>query len=102
MIIRLTFFGAGLFVLSSCSHFVKTNNFTGQGKISHKEFASSAVYRKLEARHKSSYGEIPLDTHPDVDKWLNYFTGQGREDMKIYLEKVLPLCSFNEISFAGK
>ena len=87
MIIRLTFFGIGLFVLASCSHFLKTKDFTGQGTISHKEFASSTVYRKLEARYKSPYGEIPLDTHPDVDKWLNYFTGQGRGYMKTYLER---------------
>ena len=81
----LTVLGLNLFVLSSCSHFIKTN--IEKNKISHKELSSSIFYQKLEKTYKSPYGEIPMDSHPDVDKWINYFTGKGSEYMQAYLER---------------
>ena len=85
MLHHLTILGLSLFVLSSCSHFIKTNR--EKSKISHKELSSSLFYQKLEKQYKSSYDDIPLDSHPNVDKWINYFTGRGREYMQAYLER---------------
>ena len=49
--------------------------------------SSVKYYQDMEQPYESSYGEIPLDDHPDVDKWIHYFTGRGRDYMQIYLER---------------
>lgn len=41
----------------------------------------------MDQPYESFYGEISLDSHPDVDKWINYFTGRGRDHMQTYLER---------------
>ena len=87
MIFRLIVLGISFFVLSSCSHFVRTNELGSENKVSHTEVASSTVYRNIADHYKSPYGEISLDSHPDVDKWINYFTDRGHEQMQIYLER---------------
>ena len=83
MIFRLIALGMGLFICSSCTHFVKKN----LNQISHKEWDTSTIYKKFEDSHKSSLGEMSLDSHSDVDKWIQYFTGRGREYMQTYLER---------------
>ncbi len=87
MIFRFVVLSAGLSILSSCSHFIKTNSLHGQRTISHKEIVSSTAYHNLNRNYKSPYGEIPMSSHPDVDKWINYFTGRGRDYMQLYLER---------------
>ena len=66
-----------LLFLSSCQHFIKTQ--TSQPLSPESEEAQSF--------QKSLYGEISLEDHPDVDKWMAYFTGRGRGHMKTYLER---------------
>ena len=83
MTFRLTLLVISCFIFSSCSHFIKTK----KGTISHKEFNSSMMYKELKQPYQSSYGEIPLDPHASVDKWIKYFTGQGQNHMKSYLER---------------
>ena len=88
MIFRLFFLLFGFFVFSSCSYFVKNNKFLNKNKvISHAEFPSSVVYKKLQSQSKSSYDEIPLASNPQVDMWVNYFTGRGHGYMTAYLER---------------
>ena len=88
MIIRLIGLGISFFVFSSCTHFVKKSKLWNIHQISHKEWDSSTLYKKIEDPYKSSFGEIALDSHPDVDKWIQYFTsGRGREYMQAYLER---------------
>ena len=80
---------ASFFVLSSCNHLIK-QNLSANGKIpniSHFEPPSSVSYQKAKRSYKSSYGEIALEDRPEVDKWVRYFTGRGRNVMKIYLER---------------
>ena len=55
-------------------------------KISHSETGSSN-YSSSSGSYNSSFGEIPLDSHPLVDKWITYFTGNGREVMRTYLSR---------------
>lgn len=69
---------------TSCSLFVKKDL---SGSISHKEQNSLEVYKNLNSQSLNPYGDIPLDPHPSVDKWINYFTGRGREHMTAYLER---------------
>ena len=76
--------GLSVLTFNSCSHFVKEDRVY---QISHQESDSSLLYKRLKKPYKSSYGKIPMDSHPDVDKWVHYFTGRGREYMKSYLER---------------
>ena len=45
------------------------------------------MYTELKQPYQSSYGDIPLDPHASVNKWIKYFTDQGRDHMKSYLER---------------
>lgn len=85
MMFRFLFFLISLLFLPACSHFVKNKGMPYS--ISHEESSSSTFYQKLKAPYKSPYGDIPLDSHPDVQKWMRYFTGKGRGYMKAYLER---------------
>ena len=88
MIYHLTILGASLLILNSCSHFIKARWSEGKNLISHIELPSSIVYENLEEQsNKDLYSKIPLDSHPDVDKWVRYFTDRGYEYMKAYLER---------------
>lgn len=78
------------FTLLSCGHFIKNRSFQEAEvkpwvRISHSE-SGSASYTHAED-YQSSFGDISLDHHPMVDKWITYFTGPGREIMKTYLER---------------
>ena len=84
---RLTFLGISLFILSSCSHFVKNQNSWNHDVISHNELDSTTLYENIRKPYRSSYGEFLSTSHPDVNKWIKYFTGKGREQMQIYLER---------------
>ena len=73
----------------SCSHFIKTKSagvFEGPS-VSHEEEDSSTVYSHLEEDYNSSYEDIPLVSHPNVDRWILYFTGNGKAQMQAYLER---------------
>ncbi len=72
---------SGIF-LNSCAHFIKTKS-----PVSHKESSSSQLYKGLEKPYKSPYGDISLDSHPAVHRWIEYFTDRGREYMTAYLER---------------
>ena len=74
-----------LFFLSACQHFVHQTDSLKEGTRSTQ--SSDSYYENMEEPYESSYGEIPLDSHPDVDKWIHYFTGRGRDHMQIYLER---------------
>ena len=87
MIFRWIILGIGFFILSSCSHFVKSKKQESKNTISHQEITSAAFYKALSSPYQSPYGEIPLDSHPSVDKWIKYFTTRGRKYMKAYLER---------------
>ena len=90
MKLYLIFFALLSFFSLSCSHFIKMSQqgeITQDAQISHSEENSSTVYSHLEEDYKSSYGEIPLVSHPEVDKWILYFTGKGKAQMQIYLER---------------
>jgi len=86
----LSFF---LFVLSSCSHLVRdghkasTDDLKSIPNISHFELPTSVSYKKMQEEYQSVYQAIPLDDHHQVDKWLAYFTGRGRDVMRIYLTR---------------
>ena len=85
-----------LFVLSSCQHFIRSPEAPSQPSpiFSEKSPSSTSYYENIEQAYESSYGDIPLDSHPDVNKWINYFTGRGRGHMEVYLErssKYLPI-----------
>ena len=79
-----------LLALPACSHFIKKQPADGEAvgpsvKISHFD---SASYTSVPADgYKSPLGDISLDDHPSVDKWIAYFTGPGRELMRTYLER---------------
>ena len=80
MFFRLGFL---FFFLCSCQHFIKPE--LGSGA---KNFSPLGASLPLAEKNSSSvYGEIPLDEHSDVEKWLAYFTGRGRDYMKTYLER---------------
>ncbi len=79
---RLMLLTASCFILSSCSHFIKTKI-----PISHKESSSAELYKELTQPYQSPYGEIPLDPNTAVDKWIKYFTSGGQERMRAYLER---------------
>jgi len=87
----LFFLLISLFFLSACQHFIhKTDSQPESSKpdlSSSKNLSSVKYYQDMDQAYESSYGEIPLDDHPDVDKWINYFTGRGREHMQVYLER---------------
>lgn len=80
-----------LLILSSCDHLVKPKSAIQQGikipEISHFEPSSSISYSVAKKEYKSSYGKIELKDHPEVDKWIRYFTGRGRNLMRTYLER---------------
>ena len=77
------------FFLSSCQHFIhqSDSNKKELASDSSENISSIKYYQDMEQPYESSYGEIPLDDHPDVDKWINYFTGRGRDYMQVYLER---------------
>lgn len=56
-------------------------------KLTEKEAASEEVEENVEKPYRSSYGEIAMDDHQLVDKWVQYFQGRGRERMTTYLER---------------
>ena len=87
MISRLLILSVILFVFNSCSHFIKKTKRDVVHTISHKEVSSDFIYEHAEDNYTSPYGEIPMDFHPDVEKWTKYFTDRGRDQMKIYLER---------------
>ena len=80
---RMALLGLGFSLFNSCSHFAKNKEYT----ISHQESSSSQMYKSLSAPEQNLYGQIPMDSHPDVDKWIKYFTHSGYEYMKSYLER---------------
>ena len=85
-----------LFVLSSCQHFIRSSTPPSEPSpiFSEESPSSTSYYENIEQPYESSYGNIPLDSHPDVNKWINYFTGRGRGHMEVYLErssKYLPI-----------
>ena len=77
--------------LFSCEHFIKNRSFKSKEvkpwvRISHSE-SGSASYSKKTSDYQSFFGKISLDHHPMVDKWITYFTGPGRDVMRVYLER---------------
>ena len=56
-------------------------------RISQHEASSSQVQLQLKEPYVSSYGEVPTDDHPAVDKWINYFQNNGREHIEKYLSR---------------
>ena len=76
-----------LIIFSSCSHFIKKTEKGPLHSISHTENSSDFIYKHSKDKYTSPYGEVALDTHPDVDKWIKYFTNRGRDQMEIYLER---------------
>lgn len=55
--------------------------------LKEKEAASEEVEANVEKPYRSSYGEIAMDDHQLVEKWVQYFQGRGRERMTTYLER---------------
>jgi len=37
--------------------------------------------------HQKSYEDVIIEKRPEVDVWIQYFTGRGRDNMKLYLER---------------
>ena len=37
--------------------------------------------------HQKSYEDVVIEERPEVDVWIQYFTGRGRDNMKLYLER---------------
>lgn len=56
-------------------------------KLNEKEAASEEVEENIVKPYKPTYGEIAMDDHQLVDKWVEYFQGRGRERMTTYLER---------------
>ena len=76
-----------LFFTVSCSHFVK-RNLTDSKSISHEEVSSVDLYRQVVEGKKEDPDLISVvDSHPEVSKWIKYFTHSGRNQMQIYLER---------------
>ena len=86
---RIFIFILFLFVFSSCNHLIRDNLSRDNTvpNISHFDLPTSVSYKKMDEKYKSSYGEIALDDHKQVDKWVTYFTGRGRGVMQTYLER---------------
>ena len=84
---RFIVFVFSLILFSSCSHFIKRAEKRTLIPVSHEEKSSKALYKESFDTYKSPYGDIFLDSHPDVDKWIQYFTGRGKDQMKLYLER---------------
>ena len=72
------------FFLGSCQHFIKTDLQINPGDF---PLINPNLPAKATKNLQNFYGEIPLDDHPDVEKWLAYFTGRGRDHMQTYLER---------------
>ena len=56
-------------------------------KLNEKEASSEAVEENVVKPYKPTYGEIAMDDHQLVEKWIQYFQGKGRERMTTYLER---------------
>ena len=83
------FFLAFQLLLLSCSHFVKRRadqEPAAKINISHEE-ATAPIYADPEEPYQSDYPAMPVESHPKVDVWIDYFTGRGRENMQLYLER---------------
>ena len=80
-----------LFLFNACQHFIHQPHPPQEKEISsiHHDNPPASInyYKGMEQPYKSSYGEISLDSHSDVDKWIRYFTGKGRGHMQTYLER---------------
>lgn len=87
MIARLFILLLTVYFFTSCSHFIKKAEKEVTHTISHEEVSSDFIYEHAKDTYTSSYGEVPLDSHPDVDKWIKYFTERGRDQMTLYLER---------------
>ena len=91
MFIRFSLLSLCLLTVNACSHFVKTNTGLSQNRgavpSSNIKLSSPNTCDTNFSSYQSPYGEIPLDAHPDVDKWIHYFTNKGREYMQTYLER---------------
>ena len=37
--------------------------------------------------HQKSYEDVIIEERPEVEVWIQYFTGRGRDNMKLYLER---------------
>ncbi|MDE0152097.1 MAG: LysM peptidoglycan-binding domain-containing protein [Bdellovibrionales bacterium] len=37
--------------------------------------------------HQRSYEDVVIEERPEVDVWIQYFTGRGKDNMKLYLER---------------
>ncbi len=87
---RIFIFLLFLSCLLSCSHLAE-EGFQGNNhsipNISHFDLPTSVSYKKMKEEYQSSYGEVSLDDHHQVDKWMTYFTGRGRNIMRTYLER---------------
>lgn len=82
--LSIGFFG---FTLFSCNHFIKSESFQGKKGAVISHFESDSSFYSPQEDYQSSFGEIPLDSHPMVEKWISYFTGNGRDLMRTYLER---------------
>ncbi len=86
-----------LLALSACASFKRNNidssanqpmdAFGVQASIRENEESSEDVERNIEKPYSPSYGQIPLDYNPHVQKWINYFQGRGRHYMETYLSR---------------
>ena len=49
----------------------------------------SIVKEKLDIPydHQKSYEDVLIEQRPEVEVWIQYFTGRGRDNMKLYLER---------------
>lgn len=68
--------------LTGCSSLRKTSNVPSSIKETTKVSAIDDAYKP-----SPQYGSIDLPHNPQVEKWIQYFTGRGRKYMQIYLER---------------
>ena len=47
----------------------------------------ASLAESLKAHHKFSYEDVSIEERPEVDVWIRYFQGRGRDNMRLYLER---------------
>lgn len=56
-------------------------------QLNEKEESSEKVEENVVKPYKPKLGEIAMDDHQLVNRWIEYFQGRGRERMTTYLER---------------
>lgn len=78
----ITFILAASLLASSCSHLTTTSDNSKSGLT-----GSKAAVAESDRIVDPELDAIPVDMHPLVDKWVDYFTGRGRPHMEVYLSR---------------